>query len=348
MPTPNLCAYDAAGRVLVLCDGRQVLVHGGADEAPLWKRDLDADPVGFGAAGDAVITLDSAGKLAFWHITEGEPLTTIDVTPNPRALGVARQRALCAVVVADGVTLVERGVAPRTLKLGGATAAALNDDGTRLAMGNAAGEVQIVTASGDPVGKSQLDGAVTSLCWSAAGFWIATCGERVLRIEPAGGEFEHITRAGGMAPDCVSASLDGRLFAARLTENLMMALAYPSRETAVQLRYPTRKVTGVAFGPGHRLGVALDLGDGNFVDIPNEQLLRTDTFPGRTHNRWMVATLIKSQGTPAGATPAAAAGAPATAPLTASPATASKSSAGMWLGIIGALIGIAIVLSRCV
>src|SRR5262249_19208389 len=82
----------------------------------------------------------------------------------------------------------------------------LREEGDVLALGSGTGEVKIVRASGDPVGTSKLEGCVTSLCWSPAGFWIATSGDRVLRIAPEGGAPEHITRAGGMTPDCASAS----------------------------------------------------------------------------------------------------------------------------------------------
>ncbi|APR84836.1 Hypothetical protein A7982_10185 [Minicystis rosea] len=340
MPSPNLCAYDAAGRVLVIADGRQVLVHGGADEAPLWKCDLAADPVGFAAAGDLVVTLDDAGKLSFWNMMSGELLGAIDVPGPPRALVSARNRPLFAAVGSDGITLVERNTPSRALPLTDATAAALTDDGARVAIGDAAGTVHILSASGEAVGTSKLDGAVTSLCFSAKGFWIATSGDRVLRVPFDGGEPEHITRAGDMAPDCASASTDGSLFAVRLSPTLVMALAYPSRETAVQLRYFDRQAAGVAFGKGHRLGVALAGGDGNFVDIPNEALLRTDTFPGRTHNRWMVGTVIKSQG---GAPEAPR---PAPAPIAPTATSDGSGSARTWLIVIAALIVLGVILSR--
>ena len=123
--------------------------------------------------------------------------------------------------------------------------------------------------------------------------WLVTTGDRVLRIGPEGGPAEPVTRAEGMTPDCVSASEDGSMFAVRLTPEIVMALAFPSRETVVQLRYLERKVSGVAFGPDRLLGVGLVGGDGNVVDIPAEQLRRTDTFPGRVHNRWLVSTVIK-------------------------------------------------------
>ncbi len=288
MPTSNLFAFDAAGRVLVVVDAREVLVHDGDDQAPRWKLDLPDDPVGLGVTGDAVLTLDAAGKLSWWDVTHGAPLGSTDLGAAPRALAVAKNRAISAVILPDGVALVERGQAHRMLPLADATAAALTDDGARVAIASATGEMQILSVIGEPVGTSQLGAAVTSLCWSAAGFWVATSGDRVLRVAATGGDPEHITRARGNEVDCASASTDGGMFAFRLNDTTLMALTYPARETAVQLIYMDRKVSGVAFGNGPRLGVGLVGGDGNIADIPRGGLFRTDTFPGRTHNRWLV------------------------------------------------------------
>jgi len=365
----NLCAYDAAGAVLVLCDGRQILVHGGRDESPLWKVDLLSDPVGLAAVGGTVVTLEASGTLSFWSADQGAPLGTLlvgglvgglvgdPVEGAPTALAAARDRALFAAVLPGGVAVVERDGEPRVIPCEGATAAAFTADGARLAVGSASGEIRILTAGGDPVGSARLDGPVASLCWFPAGtgMWLATSGDRVLRLGPEGGTPEHVTRARDMTPDCLSASADGSMFAVRLTAGLMMAFAYPSRETVVQLDYTARTITGVAFGPGRRLGVALAGGDGNFVDIPGGQLLRTDTFPGRTHNRWLVGVVIEpSRLAPAPAQPAgqpvARAAAKAAAARPAAPVAAAapqKSTLGVWIGIGVALAAAALALNRC-
>lgn len=344
MTAPNLCAFAASGRVLVVSDGQQVLVHRGTDEAPLWKREVETSLVGLAALRDAVVTLESSGALRFWAVDGGAPLGVVSLNGSPTGLAAARERAVCAAVLPGGVALVERGGEPRLLPLEGATAAAFTDDGMRLALGAASGEVRIVTAAGAPVGASQIDGPVTSLGWSSAGMWLVTTGDRVLRIGPEGGPAEPVTRAEGMTPDCVSASEDGSMFAVRLTPEIVMALAFPSRETVVQLRYLERKVSGVAFGPDRLLGVGLVGGDGNVVDIPAEQLRRTDTFPGRVHNRWLVSTVIKpGLLPPASGKRLSASKVRAPAPSSAPP----TSTLGVWLGVAAVLVGAALALSQC-
>jgi hypothetical protein len=342
MPAPNLFAYDPIGSVLVLFDGKEVLVHRGADEAPKWRHRVDADLVGLGAGGDTVITLENQGKLIFWSGADGTVLETIALGCAAHALTVTRNGSKCAIVVADAVTIVVRGSEPNQLAAAGATAAAWSRDGARLAIGDASGVVRIVSAAGDAVGATKLEEAVTSLCFSPGGFWIVTSGDRVFRVSEDGASAEQITRAGGMTPDCVCASTDGSMFAMRLSETLMIAMALPSRDTAVQLQYMDRKIAGVAFGPDRLLGVGLLEGDGNIVDITEKQLRRTDTFEGRTHNRWLVSTVIKPEVLPPAPPRSVVRAAAPSAPM----APGGLSIAG-WLGILGALVALAVALSFC-
>jgi hypothetical protein len=353
MSTPNLFAYDPSGRVFVVVDGKEVLVHGGADEAPRWRKSVDAELVGLGAGGDAVITLERSGQLTFWSSDDGVALETIAAGEAPLALAVTRNGSACAVVFADGITVVTRGAAPQRIAATAATAAAWSRDGARLAIGEASGAVRIVSAAGDAVGSTRIEEPVSSLCYSPAGSWIATGGAGLFRVDEAGASVAPITRVSGYSPDCVCASTDGSMLAVRLSDALMLALALPSRDTAVQLRYLDRQIAGVAFGPDRLLGVGLVGGDGNIVDVTEQQLRRSDTFPGRTHNRWAVSTTINPEVLPP-APPRSAAlrpAAPASTPSAGSRSSSSSSPGGLpllgWLGILGALIAFAVALSMC-
>jgi hypothetical protein len=206
--------------------------------------------------------------------------------------------------------------------------------------------VRIVSAEGDAVGARKLEAAVTSLCFNPAGFWIATSGDCVFRVAENGATSEQITRAEGATPDCVCASTDGSMLAMRLNDTLVIALALPSRDTVVQLGYMDRKVAGVAFGPGRLLGIGLLGGDGNVVDIPAKQLRRTDTFEGRPHNSWLVNTVIKPEALPGGLAGSGIRSAANAPPDTAGPTLVGLSITG-WLGIVGALVALAVALSFC-
>ncbi|MEP7122643.1 MAG: WD40 repeat domain-containing protein [Byssovorax sp.] len=348
MPTPNLFAYDPIGSVLVVIDEREVLVHRGADEAPKWKRRADGDLVGLGAGGDTVITLENKGKLTFFGGADGAVIEAVELGKEALSLAVTRNGSKCAVVVTDAVSIVCRETAPVEIAAAGATAAAWSRDGARLAVGHASGTVRIFSAAGEEVGATRLEEPVTSLCFSPAGFWLATGGDRVFRVAEDGSSVEQITRAGGMKPDCVCASTDGSMLAVRLSDTVMIALALPSRETVVQLSYMERTIAGVAFGPDRLLGVGLVGGDGNIVDVQEKQLRRTDTFEGRAHNRWLVSTVIKPEVLPEP---------PARAPIGVRDITAADlgpmpfSIAGLsilgWLGILGGLLALALALNMC-
>ncbi len=333
MPPPNRFAFHPTGSVLVVFDGTEVLVHG-KEEAPLWKKQLDGDVLGLAAAGDVVVTLEAGGKLSWWSAAAGEPLGSVTTGAGVVALASARSVPVCLAVLPGGVEVAEQGRELRSIPFPGTvTAAALRDDGARIIVGAEDGAVTIVTRDGEPVGTSQLDGRVASLCWCPAGFWIATSGERIVRVDADGGPPKPITRAREMTPDCLSASADGTLFAIRVSPSMMMAYGYPPREQVVQLNYADREITGVAFGPGRRLGVGLLGGDGNVADIPAGQLYRTDTFPGRKHNSWVLGVNIA----PAAAPPAP--GARAAAPAPSRPAApplaepAAGRSPSLWVGV---------------
>lgn len=338
MPTANLCALDALGQVIVISDGRELLVHRGSDDAPMWRRDLGADLVGLGTSTEHVLSLEADGHLRWWAFADGAVIGDCALGGNAAALAVARKASLAAVLLGGEVALVERAKEPRMIGFPGASAVAVADDGSKVAIGGESGEIRIVGAGGEPAGEGKLEGAVSSLCWSPAGFWIATSGDRVLRVAPAGGAPEHITRAEGLVIDCAAASSDGRMFAVRLGDDLALALSYPGRETVVQLRYLDRKVSGVSFGAGPILGVGLVGGDGNIIEIMSEGVRRTDTFEGRTHNRWMLSAVVK---------PAALGAAPPPARAPAPAADAPAPGMLKWLAIAAVVGVVAVVLSQC-
>ncbi|NUO53484.1 MAG: hypothetical protein HOV80_31930 [Polyangiaceae bacterium] len=309
MVSRNLLAFDSSGPRLAIADGDDLLVHGGPDETPQWTRKLQAKAVGVGAGGGMVVTLDDSGLLTWWS-GSGEVLGTTPLGDAPLALAGAPDGQACVVLYADRIVLVEHGAAARTLRIPEVTAAAFSADGGRVAIGNAAGLVKIMTFAGEPIGETQLETGVRSLAASPKGTWYATAGERVLKLDAQATSVQRVTRAGGFTPDCLSVSEDGLLFAVRLNDNLVMSLEDPPDETIAQIRYPERKATGVAFGRGHVFHIGLDGGDANYVDIGQKQLRRTETFAGREHVRWLVGVTLNAP-KPA---PAAAPSKPAAAP----------------------------------
>jgi hypothetical protein len=301
----TLFAYHRSGSLIVVGDDAEVLVYAGEDERPLWKAPCSAGVAAVGATATEVVAVDREGLLSRWDAASGQPVGDTTLGAAPRAFALA-EGGLCAVALPSSVALVTRE-ATRTLPVEGASALAIGD-GDRVAVGAESGRVAVHAADGELVGACELGAPVRGLTWSAGGFWFATAGERLYRVDAGGGAHEVVTRAEGMTPDHVACSSDGALVALRLDPRTVVALAYPSRATAATIAYVDREVTGVAFGVGAWLGVGMDRGDANKVDLRTGAVHRTDPHPGRPRNTWLLKVAVEPSALRGGAprNPAAA------------------------------------------
>ncbi|MCK6591944.1 MAG: hypothetical protein L6Q76_30705 [Polyangiaceae bacterium] len=337
-------AYDRGGNLIVIGDNNEVLVHSGADESPLWRKTLDAVLAGVGATSDAVITLDANGKLTWWSGTSGQESGSVSLNDAPRALAT-KPDGTCAVALPESILIVNRAQEKRKLLVANAGALAFSDNGSHLAVGTDDGRVRVFPAHGDdPVGSTEVQEPVRSIAWNGNNFWLVTSGDRVFRVEAGGTSCEQITRAGGMTPDCVACSADGSLFALRLDPKTVVVLAYPSKDTAATFQYMDRRAVGLAFGPAPYFGVGLDSGDANKFNLATKDVHRTDTHPGRTHNRWMLSVSIETSALPASYRGEEKGGRVASPP-------AEKPKGGLNIPVIAGLVlaaaGIAILISQC-
>jgi hypothetical protein len=143
----------------------------------------------------------------------------------------------------------------------------------------------------------------------------------------------------------VTCSPDGTLFALRLNPSTVVVLAYPSKDTAMTLQYIDRRAVGVAFGPPPFVGIGMDSGDGNKINLSTEAVHRTDTHPGRSHNRWALSSGIDQSALP----PAYKGRAPAKAPAGAEPAAEprGKSNAQILIGFGLVAVGVILLISQC-
>jgi WD40 repeat protein len=287
-------AYDRSGSLLVCVDQAELLAYSGVDEHPTFRHTCEAPLVAVGTTVGEVVAVDERGKLWRWETSSGARLGGLSLEGAPRGLSVARD-GTTAVLFDDGVAIVSGGRLTRRLPVADATSLALSDDGTSLAVGDPRGRVQVLdTRSGGANGASELGGEVRGVCWNVRGFWLATVGDRVFRVSADGKDASSLHKLAGRRPTHIASSADGGLFACQLDEREVDVIALPQKEVVGTLRWQ-RPVEGLAFGPDVWLGVGLDKGDGNKINLATGACHRTDTHPGRSHQSWEVLVQVDKQ-----------------------------------------------------
>jgi hypothetical protein len=281
-----MIAYHDRGTILAMCEGAELLVHQGpvSGNDSVWRKQLDGDIVGLAADDVHVVAVTEAGSVRWFAAHTGADVRTSRLPGRPErvAIDIGRQRVVA--VTATQVVEVDAGGACRVLAEHGASAIAMAaDGGVLLAHGN---ELVTIGADGARGAAAYAGDPIKALAWHPGGFWLLGTASKVLRWSGSG-EPGHVTKLPpGKALDALACS--GRAIAIAWDRNAVYTLAWPSLETIASVTYPERKVHGVAFGPWPWVGIALDQGDGNWLNLEGGPLARTDTHSGRTHHSWLV------------------------------------------------------------
>lgn len=283
--------YDEEGHSIVIADGSELLVYDGASEAPRWRADAGAPLVGVGSNAITIVSLDANGVFGMWSHETATQVRSVPLGVPATALAHDFEGRCAAVHPGGVISLV--GGEPRAIAVPGATAAAFGSDDTLL-VGTGDGALHRFDAQGNPTGTARVPGPVHAIAWNTGGFFLVANGGSIHRLD--GLEVSHVTNAPEGAPiRDVVCSLRGDRVGLQAGDHLAVVIAYPSRETVGHAQYADRTISGLAFGPGEWLGVGLDKGDGNKFDMATGATHRTDTHPGRPHNRWL---LISAFGPP--------------------------------------------------
>ena len=320
---------DIDAETIVLGDGAELLVHDGRTEAPLWRHALDAPIVGVGLTERGVVAVAASGTCVLYD-REGHELRREQTI---RVLACAMNRAGDLVVANEFEVLrVDTG---ETYPVAGVVSLAVAADGA-IAAGTEGGLVHIAVAGAREVTRIVDCGApVASLTAvrSGEGGWFAGVDDRLVQIEKDGSDAALLTSAPDrLAIDHVCTSPDGTRVGFSLGRRIALVMNLPSRETAGNVTYGDREVTGLAFSDRSWIGVGLDGGDGNRIDVDTGAVHRTDTHPGREHRRWV---LLADVGPRSVAPPAA----PQTPEANASRPAPGKRGAPL-LGLVGTLLGL--------
>src|SRR5262249_19882295 len=163
---------------------------------------------------------------------------------SPRALAVGDDAI--AVALADKIEIV-RGDDKRTIAIAGASALAF--DGAKLGVGTEDGSLVVIDEADARTTEASLGATVRRVCRHPRGFWLATAGEKVHRVDDIG-EVEVVTRATGKSPRAIACSGDGRMIGIVLDAKTAVVIAYPSRDTILSVIYPERGARKIDFVEG--------------------------------------------------------------------------------------------------
>ena len=278
-----MIAYESGGSVFALTDGAELLLHDGESEGPLWRVTLDSTIVGVGIDAQQVVAVTETGNVSWFAAkTEGAAKKTAQLGAQVRSAAVDVTNDRIVAVTAHGVARHTRGT---TDAIGeeGATCVALAPSGAALF----ATPTYVVQVGLDGDRKVANFEGVRAAAWHpGANLWLLGLEAKVHKWDGVG-EIGHVTNLpAGSKLDSLAAS--SRAVAIAWNRNSVVVMEWPSRDTLGSLEYFDRQVDGLAFGPWPWLGVSLDLGDGNKFNLESAALHRSDTHPGRAHNRWMV------------------------------------------------------------
>ncbi|MBX7193416.1 MAG: hypothetical protein K1X94_15280 [Sandaracinaceae bacterium] len=289
-------AFDPNGRIFVLTHDEELLVHDGDSEAPLWRESLGEPLVGVAIAGDEIVAVTETGAVRRFTFLHRElPRASLGA---PTSSFAVRGDGAVAAVHDDHVSILRRNdLAPVPLYHRGVSALAWSRDGTRLAIAKSVEDREHTVTllegqSFEPIGSPVTTlNRVLAMCASPKGF-LVTSGDRLVKLVPGTGAvahtLEHVTRAKDRVLRDVACSADGTRFALQLERSQVIVLGDPPDETLLDVKYPERVCAGVAFGSRSWIAIALGGGDANKVNVETGAMHRSDTHPGRTHNRWFV------------------------------------------------------------
>ena len=317
-------AYGADANVLLVIDeaakGGELVAYDAQTEAPKWQLAfgdpllavLFAHPQALPTSGGGspwreaapthvAIVVDAEGSLHAVDLHLGKKLGSVGPFGKPRAVASCVTTGALAMAVEEKVLLWRSGHVVETA-VPRVSALAFSADGKTLAVGTDAGDVIMLSlyaaapaaAPDDVQPAAPADtlvrsfeahgvGAVADLVQHPGGEWLSAGAYGVFAITERGAQ--RLERIVAGARRARFDATGGRL-AIQRTERAIVVHAWPALSVIARIEYTDRPVRGMSFGPGDWLGVALDHGDGNKIDVVTSDTHRTDTAPGRTHRSW--------------------------------------------------------------
>ncbi len=289
---------------LLTIDGLELLAFDAATEAPRWKLGFERTLVGVflahpqvlpsGGANPwraqsttrAAVIVDEEGGVHLVDTTLGRVVAGLGSVGKPLAAASSISGATLALAVEEHVVVWRSGEQHR-LALRRVRSLAFSSDGDTLAVGNDKGELRMYFLGGGKAPEERLRatlrGAITALAQHPDGSWVVVAAQGVVSMKGSA-----TTPLHKLSPATRRACFDGNggRLAMQTSERGIVVYEWPRLSVLMRVEYTERPICGMSFGPDNWLGVALDHGDANKIDVVTSNVNRTDTHPGREHRTW--------------------------------------------------------------
>lgn len=279
-PTPFALSTD--GGTIAAGDGPELLVWKG-DGAPAWKRFTQNILVDLAITADQVLAIDADGRLLRFNRGDGEPIGEENIEGSPLSMHLAPNDTI-GVLTTAGLTLISasgRVVLPTR----GASTFAFGPNGASVGLGHPTGLFEAIELqSGAAWGSITLPVPVVGVGWSSLGHWIVGAERTVYRIRGDATTIEAMIPGADHPIEGLVVSASGLVVAARAGEHVELYELH--RNAPLGEFVLRRKIGAVCFGLGLQLGVGLDDGDGNVIELGTGASWRTEPHAGRGRNTW--------------------------------------------------------------
>ena len=238
-----------------------------------------------GATADAVLSVDTDGRLTRWRAIDGQKSDEERLDATCHGLDVALD-GVAVVAAQDEVIVVRPGGTPGRIPLPGASVVAFGPNSGSLGVGTSAGTFHAVDPnSGGQWGQIDLGAPVTGVTWNSKGHWLVAAGDKLHRLSGDGQTSLGVVEIGGET-QFVACTKDG-VFAATASGTHVLVYELENNQRVATISFE-RAIGGLGFGSGAWLGIGLDDGDLNRIDLYTGHLTKNTPHVGRKPNHWGV------------------------------------------------------------
>lgn len=285
-------SFDRTGSVQVSIDGPELLVYSG-DGVPMWKEFLQGIGFAVHAAGQRIATFDTDGRMVSFTAQDGTPVVDTNLDVVPVAVTGARD-GRAAVVGADAVLLVSRdGETFRIEHVGGTQASFGGDGQTQLAVVGDDGVLTVFDVQTAGVLYSVDVGVpLVDVAFSGMGRWLVLGAGQITQYVVTGGDETtapslQLLRAIPVSPNAsrLEVADDGVIVAALCGTREIRVLEIWTDRTCGTISLG-RDIGDISFGAGGMLGIGLEDGDSNRVNVTVGGSWRSSPGFGRGSSTW--------------------------------------------------------------